>query len=259
MPKMSFPLVLRLAVLLSLSACAQGSKGLLAPGATAGGGLVKALHFDRRFLVCNAYASDSPAKVTKNGETLKGAGSLGFQDCQYTEANVLPKDKVDFEIESAGIKGTFEVGDLPESDSVLLLVVQKRDAHSSLMAFQSFAFPMNPKSEEAHIAVIDASTNLPKEHLKIMDSRKNPKQNPVQEELMFNRIYALDSGVYQVTLGGIKPEVLALESKKDYVLLRTGDSPDHQALVAFPHSEIPRSSAFAAFPAVVALGTFLFF
>merc|ERR1719235_2540926 len=102
--------------------------------------------------------------------------SMGFQECQYSKAEILPKDKIDFEIESAGIKGTVEVGDLPDSDSVLLLVVQKRDAHSSLMAFQSFAFPMNPKSEEAHIAVIDASTNLPKEHLKITDSRKDTKK-----------------------------------------------------------------------------------
>merc|ERR1719321_2091039 len=236
-------------VLAAISANAHGSKGLLAPGATAGGGVVKALHFDRRFLVCNAYPSDSPAKVSKNGAALEGASTLGFKQCQYVESNILPKDKVDFEIESAGIQGTFEVSDLPDTDSVLLLVVQKRDAHSSLMSFQSFAFPMNPNSEEAHIAVIDASTNLPSEHLKITDSPKDPKKGEVQEELMFNRIYALDSGVYQVSLGGLK-QGLMLESKKDYVLLRTGDSPDRQALVAFPHSDIPHSGAATVFPVI---------
>merc|ERR1719217_1623772 len=151
----------------------HASKGLLAPGATQGAGLVKALHFDRRFLVCNAYPSDSPAKVSKNGVALEGASTLGFQECRYVAKEVLAKDKVDFEIESAGIQGTFEVGDLPDSDAVLLLVMQKRDGHSALMSFQSFAFPMNPHSDEAHIAVIDASTNLPKEHLKISASSKH--------------------------------------------------------------------------------------
>jgi len=252
--------MLGLATLFSISANAHGSKGLLAPGATAGGGVVKALHFDRRFLVCNAYPSDSPAKVSKNGAALEGASTLGFKQCQYVESNILPKDKVDFEIESAGIQGTFEVSDLPDTDAVLLLVVQKRDEHSSLMAFQSFAFPINPNSEEAHIAVIDASTNLPKEHLKITDAPRDPKQKTAEEELMFNRIYALDSGVYKVSLGGIKPEMLELQSKKDYVLLRTGQSQDQQALVAFPHDDIPHSSAFALLPAVTALlCTLLFF
>lgn len=240
-------------VLAAISANAHGSKGLLAPGATAGGGVVKALHFDRRFLVCNAYPSDSPAKLSKNGAPLEGASTLGFKQCQYVASNVLPKDKIDFELESAGIQGTFEVSDLPDTDAVLLLVVQKRDASSSLMAFQSFAFPINPNSEEAHIAVIDASTNTPKEHLKISDAPKDPKGKASQEELMFNRIYALDSGVYQVSLGGVKPEMLELQSKKDYVLLRTGQSADQQALVAFPHDDIPHSSAFALMPTVAAL------
>merc|ERR1719161_1604928 len=212
-------------VLAAISAKAHGSKGLLAPGATAGGGVVKALHFDRRFLVCNAYPSDSPAKVSKNGVALEGASTLGFQECRYVAKEVLAKDKVDFEIESAGIQGTFEVGDLPDSDAVLLLVMQKRDGHSALMSFKSFAFPMNPHSDEAHIAVIDASTNLPKEHLKISES-SSKKKGAEQEELMFNRIYALDSGVYKVALGGIKPELLELQSKKDYVLLRTGENVD---------------------------------
>jgi len=236
--------VLCVAAFASTSAHAH-SKGLLAPGATAGSGVVKALHFDRRFLVCNAYPSESPTKVSKNGVAFVGKSSLGFQECEYLSEKILPKDKVDFEIESAGIKGTFEVSELPDADAVLLLVVQKRDAHSALMAFQSFAFPMNGNKDEAHIAVIDASTNLPREHLKIVDSPKDSKKAASQEELMFNRIYALDSGVYKVSMDGIKTEILELDSKQDYVLLRTGESPEQQALVAFPHSDIPHSGAFA--------------
>jgi hypothetical protein len=127
----------------------------------------------------------------------------------------------------------FEVGELPDSDAVLLLVVQRHDAHSQLMSFQSFAFPMNPKGSEAHVAVIDASTYLPKANLKIRDHPADFKQKPHEEELIFNRIYALDSGNYDVSVDKAAFQSLALESEKDYVILRTGDSEVRQALVAY--------------------------
>lgn len=223
-----------------------GSKGLLAVK-----GVVKPLKFDRRFLVCNAYPSEYMTKISKNSVPLAGAASLSFQSCQYVSQELLPKDKLDFEVPEAGIQGTFEVGDLPDSNAVLLLVVQKRDAKSPLMSFQSFAFPMNGKGNEAHVAVIDASS-LPKTNLNIRDHPKNLKQKARVEELIFNRIYALDSGNYDVSVEQNRSQSLALESQKDYVILRTGASEDHQALVAFPHDE-PKSSASALVPAIVAL------
>jgi len=226
-----------------MSTAQAGSKGLLSIS-----GVVKPLKFDRRFLVCNAYPSEHAAKISKNGVALPGATSLNFQDCQYVSSEVLPKDKLDFEVPEVGIQGTFEVGELPDSDAVLLLVVQRHDAHSQLMSFQSFAFPMNPKGSEAHVAVIDASTNLPKANLKIRDHPADFKQKPHEEELIFNRIYALDSGNYDVSVDKAAFQSLALESEKDYVILRTGDSEVRQALVAFPHDQ-PRSSANSLAPA----------
>jgi len=232
----------------TLSTAQAGSKGLLAAK-----GVVKPLKFDRRLLICNAYPSEYATKITKNSAALAGAPSLNFKDCQYGSSEVLPKDKIDFELSESGIQGTFEVGELPDSDSVLLLVVQKRDAHSSLMSFQSFAFPINPKSTEAHIAVIDGSTNLPKANLKIADKPKDAKHKSREEELIFNRIYALEPGNYDVSVGNTGGvESLALDSKKDYVLLRTGDAADHQALVAFPHDQ-PRSGANALVPVAALL------
>merc|ERR1719235_304644 len=100
-----------------------------------------------------------------NGQQIEK--SIPFQSCKYVDANVLAKDKIDFHISDAGIEGTFEVGDLPQTDSVLLLVLQKRDAHSPLIAFQSSAFPLNSGKQEAHVAVIDASSDGVKAHLKI--------------------------------------------------------------------------------------------
>jgi len=235
-----------LAALVTATEAVSKGKGLLAAN-----GVIKPLKFDRKFLVCNAYPSDKPTKISKNNVPLEGADSLNFQSCQYVSQEVLPKDKLDFEVQEAGIQGTFEVGDLPDNDAVLLLVVQKRDGHSPLMSFQSFAFPMNPKDTEAHLAVIDASS-LPKTNLRIRDHSNDVKKKAREEELIFNRIYALDSGNYDVSVDKSGNQSLALESKKDYVILRTGDSEDHQALVAFPHDQ-PKSSARALVPVLVAL------
>jgi len=241
-----------LSPLLSLAALVStaeaGTKGLLAAK-----GVVKPLKFDRKFLVCNAYPSEHATKITKNGAPLESTAALNFQDCQYVNSEVLPKDKLDFEVPEVGIQGTFEVGELPDSDAVLLLVVQKRDGKSPLMSFQSFAFPINPKTTEAHIAVIDASTNLPKSNLKIRDHPADVKKKAREEELIFDRIYALDSGNYEVSVDKTKPQSVTLDSKKDYVLLRTGDGEAQQALVAFPRDPILQSGANTLVPAVVAL------
>merc|ERR1719321_2411636 len=215
------------------------------------GSLVKPLKFNQPLLLCNAYPSKSAAQVSSNGKPL--LDSLGFQQCRYTNTNVLSKDKLDFMLADAGIEGTFEVGDLPQTDSVLLLVLQKRDAKSPLMAFQSFAFPTNSGSREAHVAVIDATSGNSKAHLQIAD---RPKSGDVKraEELSFNRVYALEQGAYDVSVLDAGKETpkdeVQLLGQKDYVLLRTGGQElGVRSLVAFPKDEIKSG---AARPAVLA-------
>merc|ERR1719482_656224 len=143
----------------------RGSRAAPEQQVALSGSLVKPLKFNQPLLVCNAYPSKSAVQVATNGKPM--LDGLGFQQCRYTNTNVLPKDKVDFNLADAGIEGTFEVGELPQTDSVLLLILQKRDNHSPLMAFQSFAFPSNSASQEAHVAVIDASPSSHKVHLRI--------------------------------------------------------------------------------------------
>jgi hypothetical protein len=224
------------------------------------GSLVKPLKFNQRLLLCNAYSSKSPVSISKNNQPVIKDG-LGFQQCSYAPTNVLSKDKLDFVLTDAGIEGTFEVGDLPQTDSVLLLVLQKRDSHSPLMAFQSFAFPLNSGRDEAHVAVIDASAGSAKAHLKIADRPAEPNAKALVEELSFNRIYALSQGKYDVSVlsqgkDSSKQEIDLL-GRSDYVLLRTGGAEmGASTLVAFPKDEIRSAAAkpvlFAAFAAVLA-------
>lgn len=210
------------------------------------GSLVKPLKFNQPLLLCNAYESKSVVASSRNGQTI--VPNLPFQTCKYADANVLAKDKIDFVMADAGIEGTFEVGDLPQTDSVLLLVLQRRDAKSPLMAFQSFAFPVNGNKDQAHVAVIDATADGRKAHLQIGD---RPLQGDVHrvEELSFNRVYALEQGAYDIsvleqgqqTSGNQEVELLGA---KDYVLMRTsaGDA-GTSALVAFPNDPVQHSGS----------------
>jgi len=241
------------------------ARSLRAEGAHVSRSVVEPLKFDQKLLLCNAYPSKRPVAIAKNGHSVNFASErgLGFDECAYAPAGVLAKDKLDITIEDMGIQGTFEVGDLPDSDAVLLLVIQRRDEKSPLIAFQSFAFPMNTGNGEAHLAVIDASVGLAKTHLKVQDLHAATPKDTRSEELGFNRIYSLDPGSYSFAVLGeaeksTKQEV-QLEGHQDYVVIRTSkDGKDK--LVAFPHEEIRRSGAACkgAALSVAALAALLF-
>eukprot|EP00429_Kryptoperidinium_foliaceum_P101042 CAMPEP_0176246844 /NCGR_PEP_ID=MMETSP0121_2-20121125/32652_1 /TAXON_ID=160619 /ORGANISM="Kryptoperidinium foliaceum, Strain CCMP 1326" /LENGTH=153 /DNA_ID=CAMNT_0017586487 /DNA_START=53 /DNA_END=510 /DNA_ORIENTATION=- len=108
------------------------------------GGLVEPLKADQKLLVCNAYPGDSPITALLNGQDLFGSGgakgSIAFKECRYVQSAVQRQDRLDFDLRDAEVQGTFEVGDLPTGDAVLLLVLEKR-ADSPMLSFQSFAFP----------------------------------------------------------------------------------------------------------------------
>lgn len=232
------------------TACARKHMRQIAPDAPATrGSLVKPLRFNQQLLICNAYPAKSAVTISKNNQpVLSGHAALGFQQCQYSPSSVLAKDKLDFVMGDTGIEGTFEVGELPQTDSVLLLVLQRRDEKSPLMAFQSFAFPQNSAGrDDAHVAVIDATSGNSRAHLQIADRPTKQGEAPSVEELSFNRIYALSQGSYDVSVlskdeKAPKQDVQLLGGR-DYVLLRTGGKDlGLSSLVAYPHDEL-RSAA----------------
>jgi len=248
--------MMRLVLSLACAVVVSGNSGssrhiarsLRAEGTPVSQSVVAPLKFDQKLLLCNAYPSKVPVAIAKNGHSVNFASQrgLGFDECAYAPAGVLAKDKLDVTIEDMGIQGTFEVGDLPDGDAVLLLVIQRRDEKSPLIAFQSFAFPMNAGNGEAHLAVIDASVGLAKTHLKVQDLHAATPKDTRSEELGFNRIYSLDAGAYSLAVSGdaeksTKQEV-EFDGHKDYVVIRTGK--DGKAnLIAFPHDEVRKSAA----------------
>lgn len=176
------------------------------------------------------------------------AHGIPFRECRYVASRLQPHDKMDLAVKNLNIHGTFEVEDLPSSDAVLLLVLE-RHTGSSLVSFQSFAFPASRNNKEAQLAVIDAfkasgtGSVTVKARLKMEDHIKAKEKQTVSrrvEQLSFNRVYAIEEGTYDASVGDAERHVLKLEKNQNYVVLRTGDAElgAAQSLVVFPDAEL---------------------
>jgi len=234
-------------------------------------GVLKQLRFDQKLLICNAYPSNSSMMVRKNDQEdlVESKQGISFRECRYVASQLQPHDRLDLEVKDQEIHGTFEVGELPTSDAVLLLVLE-RHVGSSLVSFQSFAFPTSHDTKEAQLAVIDAF-RLPgsgsadtKARLKMEDHIKAKEKQTVSrrvEQLNFNRVYGIEEGTYDASVGETARRVLKLERNQNYVVLRTGDPGfgEAESLVVFPDAELKSHACGFALPGVMSFVSLLTF
>mmetsp|Transcript_89185 Transcript_89185/g.177309 ORF Transcript_89185/g.177309 Transcript_89185/m.177309 type:complete len:274 (-) Transcript_89185:49-870(-) len=234
--------LLSLASTPSVAIVSEPAKGLRAALHPADDSMVKPIKFDQQFIVCNAYPSHSLVTLTRNGgEALaSGQNALRFRECRRFDTPIQAHDKLDLTLSGIEIHGTFEVGALPASDAVLLLVLQRRD-HSKLLSFQSFAFPTGAETKEAQLAVVDAykGNHSSRAHLKVEDHVNNKEAHEVSkrvEELNFNHVYSVEEGAYDASVSDQKAKkLLNLVKSQDYVVLRTGEDGNFpESLVVFP-------------------------
>jgi len=225
----------------SLAAVSEPAKGLRASLRPADDSMVKPIKFDQQLIVCNAYPSHSTVMLTRNGgELASGRNALRFRECRRFDCSLQAHDKLDLTMSGIEIHGTFEVGALPASDAVLLLVLQKRD-HSKLLSFQSFAFPTSAETKEAQLAVIDAykGNHSSMAQLRVEDHIASNEKHEVSkrvEELNFNHVYSVEEGAYDASVSDEKAKkLLNLVKSQNYVVLRTGEEGNFpESLVVFP-------------------------
>jgi len=228
--------------------------------------IVEPMSFEQTLIVCNAYPSQSEMIVSKNGERMANMSSpMPFRECRHLTTQLQPHDKLDLMLLGLEIHGSFEVGGLPSSDSVLLLVVQKRE-QSHLINFKSFAFPLRSDTQDAQLAVIDAfpTTEGGPGYLRMEDALTDKRENPMRrrrlEELSFNRVYSVEQGTYDaVTSDSIARKMMKLWDGTDYILLRTGDGSNEfpESLVLYPDitdlHEMRNGAACASWPLLACL------
>jgi len=215
--------------------------------------MVQPFRFDQQLIICNAYPSSSPVRIRRNQREVlaDGKNALPFRQCRYIRSQVQPHDKLDVMLRDVEVHGTFEVGSLPTSDAVLLLVLEKRAEDSPLVSFRSYAFPTGSGKRDAQLAVIDAfKSNATVPHLWMEDHMTGKEEKTVSkrvEQLSLNRIYSIEEGSYDASIGGHGAKtVLKLERSRNYVVLRTGEEGRFpESLVLYPEQG-PRSGSIAA-------------
>jgi hypothetical protein len=180
--------------------------------------------FKRKLVACNTFPDEAPVSITQNRHH-HVEDNLRYKECKTINTKLVEGDQLVFESKSAGT-WTFQVGALPESDSTMLLVFEKRDDTSKVPSFQSFAFP--PSSEDAQLAVIDAfKGKAERTRVHLMDAAPNHNR---AEDLDYDRVYALEDGEYDLSMligeNATNPHASRLHMSKggDYVALRLGGS-----------------------------------
>lgn len=220
--------------------------------------LVMPLAFEQRLLICNAYPSGFSMSVRKNDHEPLTAGEDGisFRQCRNMATEVQKQDKLVFQLKDQAVEGTFEVGDLPMGDSMLLLVLGRRPA-SPLIAFSSFAFPSGTEAGEAQLAVIDAfAGNSSMAHVSArlrVEGREGgaaqQQSGNREEELHFNRVYMIEEGTYNASVvetsnrsASRLSRQLKLGGRGNYVVLNAGDGGEFpQLLTVFPEEPLQHS------------------
>lgn len=203
---------------------------------------VRTLEFEHRLRVCNAYPFAEELKVYRGKkEALTAQGAMKYKACQEFAQKLRPGDKLDFKVGDAST-GTFFVGDLPENDAVLLLVIHRHDALSTEIAFESHVFA---NMAGAQVAILDTYKGV--SHSSLQITERAPPKDATGEELRYDSVVVVNPGAYDVALVGQdgkvqgKTELVALD-RESYVVLRTGVEPKQgaafpQELVVFPKSD----------------------
>lgn len=201
---------------------------------------VRALEFNHRLRVCNAYPYAAPLDVYI-GKTKLTNEPMPYKKCDEFKTSMKVGDKVDFRIMDS-TAGTFTIADLPNNDAVLLLMIHRHDSLSTAVSFESHVFA---NLQNAQVAVIDTYKGPEKATLKIQDV-KDEHTSSRSEELRYDSVVAVNPGKYEVVLVD-GPKVLSKApltalSKEKYIVMRVGVDAQQgekypQELVVYPQSD----------------------
>lgn len=209
-----------------------------------------------RLRVCNAYPYSTALDVALGGEGLTKI-AMAYKECREFDTKLEHHSKIQFKFGDANA-GTFVVSDLPGKDAVLLLVVYRRDASSTAVAFESHVFSNLLNSQ---IAVIDTYRGSDQATLRIQDQEDAATDR--SEVLQFDNVVAVNAGSYEIALVSSEGELkgrddLMAQNRESYVVIRCGVEPKEgkaypDELMIYPRPEqlkseksaSPRSQPFA--------------
>jgi hypothetical protein len=216
--------------------------------------VVKAIDFDRRLVVCNAYPSSSPMLVQVNGDEATEGRSIDFGECRSVDSRVQSGDRLDLVLRDEGLHSTFEIDTIPPSDAELVLVPHKRK-ESPMIRFQSLAMPIRADGKDAQLALVDTfagNSSRPslrmEDHIVqtyiIKDGKKfeEPQTKTKRaEDLSFDRVYSVEAGLYDAAMDDTPAKPVNLLQDQNYIMIRAGGGASNfpESLMVFPDTPMP--------------------
>lgn len=209
-------------------------------------GFVRALAFKYTLRVCNSYAAKNKLEVGKGKDKL--IDSLPYKECKDLNTDLKGGDKIEFKFDG-NEAGTFSIGDLPQNDATLLLMIARHDATSSAVAFESHVFANLANSQ---VAILDLYRGAEKSMIKIED--KADAKLSRSEDLRYDSVVAVNPGKYDCVLVGSDGKEKSRKGLKavpqeSYVVFRTGvESPDKddkdfaEDIVVYPKPPVVKKS-----------------
>lgn len=130
------------------------------------GSFLKPVEFQHRLRLCNAYPGTEVFRVEKGGENL--TNGLAYKECQQvaSKQSLRVGDRLKFVADQLPMS-SFTVDALPQYDAMLYIVVQRQDAKSDAVAFQSHLFAT---SRNAQVAVMDTYVGKAKAALLLVNA-----------------------------------------------------------------------------------------
>lgn len=194
-----------------------------------------------RLRVCNAYPYMTALNVfmgKASGITKMTDEAMPYKTCREFEPQLQAGDRIDFRFQQASA-GTFVVGDLPNTDAVLMLVIYRHSTKTTAVAFESHVFA---NLLNAQIAVLDTYKGKEKSTIKIQDAEDATTSR--SEPLAPNSVVALNPGKYEVVLVGSDGSAksrsdLTVNNRESCVVIRCGVEPEEgrayaQELMVYP-------------------------
>jgi len=194
--------------------------------------VVQAPQVQHHLLICNAYASPDRLEIVKvsTQQVLTEGKPLDYKQCKDFSLFLEEGEQLDFKAGGLDV-GTFFATGLPKSAASLLLIPHRKSPRSVGCSFESHAFA---DVQSPQIAVIDAyrgKSDNKTASIKITEntaaSGDKAAEPPVEEELKFNSVVAVNPGRYQIALTGTDGKAsggapLNADGATKFVVMRLG-------------------------------------
>ncbi|CAL1125671.1 unnamed protein product [Cladocopium goreaui] len=229
------------------------------------GSFLKPVEYQHRLRLCNAYPGAEVFRVEKGGQNL--TSRLAYKECQQvaSKQSLRVGDRLNFVADQLPMS-SFTVDALPQYDAMLYIVVQRQDAKSDAVAFQSHLFA---SSRNAQVAVMDTYVGKAKAALLLVNASgyESSKEGPGYTVMPFGTAFGVADGNYQVILsdGSAESKIhspMQAKEGESYLVLRTGaglaGKGSEMDLMVFPSPSWAERSAAKAWSLTIAFLAALF-